>query len=138
VEKTGATPAANAGLTATKEPTGPMNGIRRIAVEELAAYLQVSEGEESDGVAASPAEAKPAAPHAAHETLEQVLAEGPVELLRGGVAIAEVRAVRPAEPEEGEPVPVPDFLARMRAVWGDSALPQGTTAQWIREDRDGF
>jgi hypothetical protein len=32
---------------------------------------------------------------------------------------------------------LPDFMGRMKAIWGDQVFPAGTAARWVREDRDG-
>jgi len=32
---------------------------------------------------------------------------------------------------------LPDFMGRMKAIWGDKVFPTGTTTRWVREDRDG-
>jgi hypothetical protein len=70
-------------------------------------------------------------------TLEAELSEaGSMELVRDGKVIAEMRAPRQKslliEPADR---PIPDFMARLRAIWGDKPLDVDTTAM-IREDRD--
>ncbi len=71
-------------------------------------------------------------------TLEVELEGGRyIELVRDGNVIADVRA--PATCVSRRVLPAserPDFMARMKARWGDKPLNVDTTA-WIREDRDG-
>jgi hypothetical protein len=73
-------------------------------------------------------------------TLEAELSGGRcIELVRGDVVVAEVR------PKSHPVVPVsvatadrelPDFLGRMKAIWGDKVFPEGYMTEAIREDRD--
>ncbi|QMV18119.1 hypothetical protein GOB94_04985 [Granulicella sp. 5B5] len=75
------------------------------------------------------------------ETLEAELSGGrSIELLRGETVIAEVRAPQTsaAKPEAAGERSIPDFMARLKAMYGDEVLPAGTTTQWIRDDRDGL
>jgi hypothetical protein len=66
------------------------------------------------------------------ETLEEELSGGrAIELVRGGVVVAEVRA--PAG--EGFARHVPQLRAQMRAIFGDEVLDVDT-ADWVAEGRD--
>ena len=61
---------------------------------------------------------------AAHRaSLEAALADGRcVELVRGDTVIADIRA-RETKPESGKQDPeMPDFMARMKQMWGRSDL----------------
>jgi hypothetical protein len=84
----------------------------RISVEELARQLATIEAELNGGRA--------------------------VELMRGETVVAEVRAPRADASKAAldRPHELPDFMGRMRALWGDKVLPEGTGASWVREDRD--
>jgi hypothetical protein len=71
-------------------------------------------------------------------TLETELSDGrSIELLRGDVVVAELRAKRD-EPSSVMPArrDLPDFMGRMKAMWGDEVFPEGYMTQAIREDRD--
>lgn len=70
-------------------------------------------------------------------TIEAELEGGrPIELLRDGQVIAEIRG-RELKTELGSRhPPMPDFLARLRRIYGNTPLAVDTTA-WVREDRDG-
>ena len=80
-------------------------GAQRIAVEDLASHLATLEAELSGGRA--------------------------IELVRGGVVVAEVRGVKPIEDER----PMPDFKARLRDIWGTRPVDVDMTAV-VRSDRD--
>jgi hypothetical protein len=68
-------------------------------------------------------------------TLEQELSEGrSIELTRGEIVVAEVRAKTSLASEE-KPWAIPDFLGQMREVFGDQVFPTGTALSWIDEDR---
>lgn len=82
-------------------------GALRIAVEDLASHLATLEAELSGGRA--------------------------IELVRGGVVVAEVRGVDAIA--NAAPKPMPDLKARLRSIWGDKPLDVNMTAV-IREDRD--
>jgi hypothetical protein len=73
-------------------------------------------------------------------TLEAELSGGRcIELVRGAMVVAELRAKGvPAQPVSGPPAAreVPDFMGRMKAIWGDKQFPEGYMTQAIREDRD--
>src|ERR1700761_8005055 len=101
------------GTTNTVREDVPSVGrIQRIAVEDMDKHLATLEAELSGG--------------------------GAIELVRGERVVAEVRAPKiVVEPQERVQPPMPDFMARMREIWGDEVLPEGTTTRWIREDRDG-
>ena len=73
-------------------------------------------------------------------TLELELSAGrSIELVRGETVIAEMHApIRVAECSDIVERPVPDFMARLRNIYGDEVLPAGTTTKWIRDDRDGL
>jgi len=61
---------------------------------------------------------------------EHELAQGViVELVREDRVVAELRAPAP-------PAPVPDFMARMKALWGDKVFPSGMMTKIISDDRD--
>jgi hypothetical protein len=87
--------------------------VTRVAVEDLASHLA---------------------------TLEKELGEVPlIEVVRGDTVIAEMRAPRQVSavvPAKARPMP--DFMARLKAIYGDEVLPAGTTTKWIRDDRDGL
>jgi hypothetical protein len=73
------------------------------------------------------------------ETLEAELKAGrPIELVRGGVVIAEVHApqAKGAERSGITRREMPDFMGQMREIWGDTVFPEGTGTRWVREDRD--
>ena len=72
-------------------------------------------------------------------TLEEELSGGKsIELVRGETVIAEVRApVQRAVSEDPETRYIPDFMGRMKAIWGDKVFPEGYLTGIIREDRDG-
>jgi hypothetical protein len=72
-------------------------------------------------------------------TLEAELSGGrPVALVRGETVIAEVRAPEPVALRPNVEIrrDLPDFMGRMRDLWGDTVFPEGTGTRWIREDRD--
>ncbi len=78
-------------------------------------------------------------------TLKSELREGHViELVSGDEVVAEMRApvlqsaqISSPQDEERQRPPMPDFMARMKATWGDRVFDDST--KWIREDRDaGF
>ncbi len=80
-------------------------GAQRIAVEDLASHLATLEAELSGGRA--------------------------IELVRGGVVVAEVRApIR-----GGFARHVPQLKAQMKAIFGDEVLDVDTAA-WVAEGRD--
>ena len=73
-------------------------------------------------------------------TLKAELEQGhTVELLHGDEIIAEVHArhhflqLQTVEQTKERP-PMPDFMARMKAIWGDRVFEDST--KLIREDRD--
>lgn len=75
------------------------------------------------------------------DTLEAELSGGrAIELVRGGKVIAEIRSKPGAEVAvgraEAEVPPLPDFMGRMREIWGDKVFPEGTGVKMLREDRD--
>jgi hypothetical protein len=73
-------------------------------------------------------------------TLETELGQVPlIEVVRGETVIAEMRAPKqmPAAVQLAVQ-PVPDFMARLKKIYGDEVLPAGTTTKWIRDDRDGL
>ena len=67
--------------------------------------------------------------------VEQELRQGCiVELVSNGRLVAELRLPGHAYgPEEIDPN-MPDFLARMKEMWGDRTF--GDSTRWIREERD--
>ncbi len=68
------------------------------------------------------------------DKLEPELKQGHrIEIMRGDTLIAELRAPK-VELAEGELPEMPDFMARMKQMWGDRTF--GDSAKWIREDRD--
>ncbi len=88
----------------------PSTAILRVQVEELAAQLGTMEAELERG----------------HR----------VELLLGDKVIAELRAPELEAAVGSERPEMPDFMARMRKIFGDKPLNVDTAA-WVREDRDG-
>jgi len=73
-------------------------------------------------------------------TLEAELSQGrSIELLRGETVIAEMRAPKQISamlsPDDR---PFPDIVARLKAIYGDEVLPEGTGTKWIRDDRNGI
>jgi len=67
-------------------------------------------------------------------TLESELSDGrSIELVRNERVVAELRAK--TEQEHVRPA-MPDFMGRMKAIWGDKVFPEGYMTQAIREDRD--
>jgi len=69
-------------------------------------------------------------------TLEAELSGGRcIELVRGDIVVAEVRAKNPL-PISPATRELPDFLGRMKAIWGDKVFPEGYMTAAIREDRD--
>jgi len=70
-------------------------------------------------------------------TLEAELSEGKsIELVRGEVVIAEVRAPKWVKLDTRSFAErMPDFESRLRRIYGDTVLDVDTTA-WISEDRD--
>ena len=83
------------------------NGVQRVAVEGLASHLETLEVELSGGRA--------------------------IELVRGGVVVAEVRGVEAGAEATSEAMP--DFKGRLRDIWGGTPLDVDMTTV-IREDRD--
>jgi hypothetical protein len=69
------------------------------------------------------------------DEVEQDLRQGCiVELVSNGRLVAELRSpASPYGPEEIDPN-MPDFMARMKEMWGDRTF--GDSTRWIREDRD--
>lgn len=98
------------GSVALRDVAG--SGAQRIAVEDLPSHLATLESELSGGRA--------------------------IELVRGETVIAELHAPKPVElkPQADMRREMPDFMGRMRKIWGDEMLPEGTSTRWIREDRD--
>ena len=88
----------------------PSTAVLRVQIEDLAAHLKAMEAELERG----------------HR----------VELVRGDKVIAEMRAPELAAVLQEERPEMPDFMARMRKIFGDKPLNVDTTA-WVREDRDG-
>lgn len=86
----------------------PVDGrkVLRIAVEDLAAHIETLEAD-LQGVSA-------------------------IELTRGETVVAEVRAPVAAVSRSAK---LPDFMAQLRATWGDQPLNVDTT-EWIREERE--
>ena len=82
--------------------------VLRLPVEELPAHLAQLEAELSSGCT--------------------------IELLRGDAVIAELRAKQPQDTVPQTRPLAPDFMARMKARWGDRIFNDST--QWVREDRD--
>jgi len=73
-------------------------------------------------------------------TLEAELSLGrSIELLRGETVIAEMRAPKTEVAGLGSVAerPLPDFMGRMKAIWGDTVFPEGTGVRLVRADRDG-
>ena len=69
-------------------------------------------------------------------TLEAELGRGrAIALTRGDAVIAEVQPVQPVKAMEARPVEMPDFMARLRKIYGDKPLDVDTT-EWIREGRE--
>ena len=86
--------------------------LRRMSVEDLPAHIATLEAELREG--------------------------GAIELTRGEVVVAELRAPKIAvELNSSGRAPLPDFGARLKELWGDTVLPSGTMTRVIREDRDG-
>jgi hypothetical protein len=90
--------------------TKPEGGVMRIAIEDLGAHVATLEAE-----------------------LRGVRA---IELTRGDMVVAEVVARTPLEVSDDRPQPeLPDFMARLREIYGDKPLDVDTT-EWIREGRE--
>lgn len=71
------------------------------------------------------------------DALERELGEGhTVELVREGRVVGEVRQPVSAQWRPLDRRELPDFMARMKEIWGDKVLPSGTGARLVREDRD--
>ena len=85
--------------------------VRRIPVEELPEHLATLEAELAGGRA--------------------------IELSRGDVVVAEVRAKNTLSEIEHRARPIPDFMGRMTEIFGDKVFPTGYMTQAVREDRDG-
>ena len=86
------------------------NGVMRIAIEDLGAHVATLEAE-----------------------LRSVSA---IELTRGETVVAEIHAKQSAQAAELKPRPeMPDFMARLREIYGDTPLDVDTT-EWIREGRE--
>lgn len=82
----------------------------RIAIEDLGAHVATLEAE-----------------------LRSVSA---IELTRGETVIAEIYPKQPVHAAELGPRPeMPDFMARLREIYGDTPLNVDTT-EWIREGRE--
>ncbi len=96
------------GATTSNHELPADGGVQRIPVEELSAHLATLESELSGGRS--------------------------IELTRGDEVIAEMKGKAPSlvSPLKQE---LPDFMGRMRAIWGDRVLDTDGT-QIIREDRD--
>jgi hypothetical protein len=73
-------------------------------------------------------------------TLEAELSGGRcIELVRGQTVVAELRAKAAPSLPRSTPAAsreLPDFLGRMKAIWGDKVFPEGYMTEAIREDRD--
>ncbi len=68
-------------------------------------------------------------------TLESELEGGRrIELVRGDAVVAEVRARTPELMVPATRPEMPDFMARLKRIYGDKVYEDST--QWIREDRD--
>jgi len=90
--------------------TKPENGVMRIAIEDFSAHLATLEAD-LRGVSA-------------------------IELTRGETVIAEIHPKQAMQgTERRSPPKMPDFMARMRANFGDKLLDVDTTA-WIDEERE--
>ena len=64
--------------------------------------------------------------------VEQLLAQGEeIEITKRGKTLGRI------VPEKKERPPLPDFLGRMRAVWGNEML-EVTGAEVVRWDRDRY
>ncbi|HEY5328545.1 MAG TPA: hypothetical protein VIJ79_01565 [Acidobacteriaceae bacterium] len=82
----------------------------RIAIEDLGAHVATLEAE-----------------------LRSVRA---IELTRDDMVVAEVRARPSLQASDDQPQPeLPDFIARLREIYGDKPLNVDTT-EWIREGRE--
>jgi len=93
--------------SAVRKPDG--GDVIRIAVEDLGAHLATLEAELT-GVRA-------------------------IELTRGERVIAEIHPTQELEATDLRPLPeMPDFMARLREIYGDKPLDVDTT-EWIREGR---
>ncbi len=82
--------------------------VLRLQVEELPAHLPTLEAE-----------------------LKNVLR---IEILREGKVVAEIRAREPESLDQAERPEMPDFMARMKQMWGDRVFEDSTPL--IRADRD--
>lgn len=94
---------------ATANPIG-VSMVVRIPVEELPEHLATLEDELRGGRA--------------------------IELVRGEHVVAEVRAKENVT-LEGKKRPVPDFMGRMKTIFGDQVFPDGYMTDAVRRDRDG-
>ena len=82
----------------------------RIAIEDLGAHVATLEAE-----------------------LRSVSA---IELTRGETVIAEIHPKQALQSTDARPRPeMPDFMARLREIYGDTPLNVDTT-EWIREGRE--
>jgi hypothetical protein len=58
-----------------------------------------------------------------------------IELTRGEKVIAEIHPAQTLEAADSRRVEMPDFIARLREIYGDKPLDVDTT-EWIREGRE--
>lgn len=71
--------------------------------------------------------------------VERLLKEGkPVRVTKRGKAFARIELEKDSAPDyEPGTAPLPDFMGRLREIFGERVLPV-TGAELIREDRDRY